>query len=235
MRNSRISKPGVQDRVTAAEVAQFLRQNPEFFKDHLDLLEILEVPHPSGAAVSLVARQLDLLREKNRRLQHQLDEILRVARDNDALHRRIQQLTLTLLNATGLEDALASLEWGLHQYFQTDFVVLRIVAPVFDTPIRGLRMPADSKGGKLFAALLDSGKPLCGKPVPEQVAFLFGDNAADVASQALIPLQHAGLRGLLAIGSRTRGHFQPGMGALFLTQLGEILSARLATLLHGRI
>lgn len=235
MRSPRTSKRNVHGPVTPAEVEDFLRQNPEFFRDHLDLLEIMEVPHPSGAAVSLVARQIDLLREKNRRLQRQLEEILQVARDNDTLHQRVHQLTLTLLDPTGLEDTLGSLEWGLHQYFQTDFVAVRITAPVFESPITGLHIAADSREWQLLGAILDSGRPQCGRPEPEQARFLFGDDADEVASCALIPLQHAGLHGLLAIGSRKRGRFQPGMGLLFLTQLGEILSARLAALLNGRI
>lgn len=234
MRSSRTSKRNPQDPISPASVEDFLRHNPGFFQDHLDLLEILEVPHPSGPAVSLVARQIDLLREKNGRLQLQLDELLLIARENDTLYHRLHQLTLTLLDATGIEDALAGLDWGLHQYFQTDFVTVRITAPAFESPITGLHMAVNSAGGKLFAGLLESGQPQCGKPDPEQAGFLFGQQSKDMASCALIPLKHAGLEGLLAIGSRNRNRFQPGMGLLFLSQMGELLSARLATLLHGR-
>lgn len=230
MRSPRTSKRDIRDPLGPVEVADFLRRHPQFFQDHLDLLEILEVPHPSGVAVSLVARQIDLLREKNRNLQLQLDEILRVARDNDTLRQRLHQLTLALLDATGLEDALGCLEWGLHQYFKTDFVAVRITSPIFESPIKGLLVPADSREWTLFAPVLESGKPECGKPEPEQARFLFGENAAEVESQALVPLQHAGLHGVLAIGSRKHGRFQAGMGLLFLSQLGEILSARLASL-----
>jgi uncharacterized protein YigA (DUF484 family) len=87
----------------------------------------------------------------------------------------------------------------------------------------------------LLAEALDAGKPQCGRPDPDQAAFLFGAHASEVASYALVPLQHDGLRGLLAIGSRKPERFRPGMGFLFLAQLGEILAARLATLLNGRV
>lgn len=230
MRSPRTPKRDIRDPLGPVEITDYLRRHPQFFQDHLDLLEILEVPHPSGVAVSLVARQIDLLREKNRNLQLQLDEILRVARDNDTLRQRLHQLTLAMLDATGLEDALGCLEWGLHQYFKTDFVAVRITSPVFESPIKGLLIPADSREWALLLPVFESGKPECGKPEPEQAGFLFGENAAEVESQALVPLQHAGLHGVLAIGSRKRGRFQAGMGLLFLSQLGEILSARLASL-----
>lgn len=216
--------------VTAAEVEAFLYQHPDFFEDHLDLLETLKIPHPSGEAVSLVTRQIALLREKNHRLQDQINDIVHIARDNDTLHQRIHQLTLALLSATGLEDALAGLEWALHQYFQTDFVAVRIADPNLSSPIANLWMTPGSGGSELFAVALDSGQPQCGKPDPVQAEYLFGDRAAEIASYALVPLQHAGLRGLLAIGSQDAKRFQPGMGLLFLSQLGEILAARLAAL-----
>jgi uncharacterized protein YigA (DUF484 family) len=223
-----------QGAVTAAEVADFLFRHPDFFRDHLELLEALRVPHPCGEAVSLISRQIGLLRERNQRLQLQLNDILQIARDNDTLYQRIHQLTLTLMAATGLEDALAGLEWGLHQYFQTDFVAVRIADPNIASPIADLCMAPGSGGAELFAAVLDAGKPQCGKPEPAQAAFLFGEEASEVASQALVPLLHAGLRGLLGIGSRDPDRFQSGMGSLFLTQMGEVLSARLSSLINDR-
>ncbi|MGZ8248824.1 DUF484 family protein [Methylomagnum sp.] len=220
--------------VTMAEVEAFLYQHPGFFEEHLDLLEILKIPHPCGEAVSLVSRQVALLRDRNDRLQEQINDIVHIARDNDTLHQRIHQLTLTLLSATGLEDALAGLEWALHQYFQTDFVAVRIADPNVSSPIANLCMAPGGGGSELFATALDSGQPHCGKPDPVQAEFLFGERAPEIASYALVPLQHAGLRGLLAIGSHDARRFQPGMGLLFLTQMGEILAARLAALVGGQ-
>lgn len=218
----------------AAVVEDYLRQHPEFFENHLELLEVLKVPHPTGPAVSLVTRQVHQLRDRNRRLQTQLNEILQIARENDSLHQRLHQLTLTLLDAKGLEDTLAGLEWGLHEYFQTDFVVLRIAAPVIETPVADLCVAPDSEGMALIEAVLDAGSPRCAHPeLNDGSFFLFGRDAPEVASYALIPLQHAALKGLLAIGSRDPERFSPGMGYLFLTQMGEVLSARLAALLDG--
>lgn len=217
--------------ISADEVEAYLRQHPDFFYDQLDLLEILKVPHPCGEAVSLVARQISLLRDSNRQLQSQLNDILQIARDNDALHQRIHQLTLTLLDAATLDDTLGSLTWCLHEYFQADFVTVKIVQPSIESPIAGLYVPSDDVGLVLFASVLETGKPYCGKPDPVHAKYMFGNNASGVLSYALIPLQHAGIKGLLAIGSRDASRFQTGMGLHFLGQLGEVVSARLASLL----
>ncbi|MFY8135437.1 MAG: DUF484 family protein, partial [Aquimonas sp.] len=59
----------------------------------------------------------------------------------------------------------------------------------------------------------------------QKMEFLFGAQAAQVQSCALIPLP---ARGLLAIGSREPNRFYPGMGTLFLRMMGEALAAALS-------
>lgn len=218
-----------------AAVEHYLLSHPDFFERHLDLLETLAVPHPSGEAVSLVERQLALLREKNQRLTGQLDHLLQIARENDALHQRMHQLTLTLLDATSVEDVLAGLDWGLHQYFQTDFVAVRLLSPFQDSPVANLFIKGTTEAGRWCDSLVDSDKPLCGQPAIEEAEFLFGDRASAVASQAVIGLRHAGLRGILAIGSRDPGRFRPDMSFVFLSQMSEILAARLSALLNDPV
>lgn len=232
--NPKTPKRREERAVSAAEVEAFLRQHPDFFQDQLDLLEILKIPHPCGDAVSLVTRQISLLRDSNRQLESQLNDILQIARDNDALHQRIHQLTLTLLDATTLDDALGGLTWSLHEYFQADFVTVKIIQPAIESPITGLYVTSSDAGLALFASVLDSGSPHCGTPDQSQAKYLFGGNASNVLSHALIPLQHAGFKGLLAIGSRDANRFRAGMGLHFLGQLGEVVSARFASLLAGR-
>jgi uncharacterized protein YigA (DUF484 family) len=222
-----------QNDAMTAEVAAYLRDHPDFFQHHLDVLETLNVPHPSGEAVSLVSRQLELLRERNRKLHAQINDILHIARDNDALFQRIHRLTLALLDATSLDDALASLRWLLHDCFDADFVAVRLLEPRIDCPIADLCVDAQAVETGHFRALLESGRPECGRTDAAWAAYLFGSDADEVRSHAAVPLQHAGLKGLLAIGSRDSSRFDADMGHLFLTQMGEIVAARLVALVNA--
>lgn len=230
----RVAAPRLsEDNLTPLEVAGYLHRHPGFFADHLELLETMTVPHPSGVAVSLVSRQLDLLRAKNQRLLKQLDGLVQIARDNDALNQRIHQLTLALLDANSVADVLASLDWGLHQYFQADYVAVRLLAPRLDHPVRNLFVPEHSAETDWCEEIFARDKPACGKPDPEHAAFLFGEDAKLVASHAVVALRHAGVRGLFAIGSRDPERFRADMGFLYLGQMSEILAARLAALLNA--
>ena len=220
--------------VTEKLVETYLLSHPDFFQQHLELLELLKLPHPSGEAISLVTRQIELLRDKNRKLQLQLNDILQIARENDALARRMHQLTLALLDATSLDDGLAALRWLLHECFQADFVSVRLLGPVVDTPIANLFIPTDCEDLAHFQHILDSGHPDCGRPTSRQATVLFGGDGESVLSYALVPLKHAGLKGLLAIGSRNERRFEAGLGNLFLGQMGEIIAARFVSLLKAQ-
>lgn len=228
---SDIAQRPPQAEFLAAEIEDWLLKHPDFFQHHPDCLESLKIPHPCGDAVSLVTRQVEVLRDKNHKLQTQFNDILRIARENDTLLRRFHQLTLALLDASGLEDALAALRWLLEDCFQADFVAVKLIQPMIDCPIHNLCVPADCPQLEHFQKILHDGKPECGKPLLEQAVFLFGSDAAEIESHALVPLQHAALKGILAIGSRDPARFEPGMGHLFLSQMSDVVAARFVSLL----
>jgi uncharacterized protein YigA (DUF484 family) len=165
----------------------------------------------------------------------QLDQLVEIARENDALYQRVHQLTLTLLDAKSLEDVLASLDWGLHQFFQADFVVVRILDPYLDSAVQNLFVASDAPEADWLRGIIERTKPLCGRPAPHEANLLFGKNAPEVASQAVLQLNHAGLRGVFAIGSRDSTRLRADMGVVFLTQMSEILAARLAALLQSSV
>ena len=63
----------------------YLEANLDFFERHSELLSSLRLPHISGDAVSLVERQISILRQKDRKMEYRLEELIEVARINDAL------------------------------------------------------------------------------------------------------------------------------------------------------
>ena len=78
-----------------------------------------------------------------------------------------------------------------------------------------------------FESFYKTCRPQCGRFKPEQLEYVFGDQAQAVESAALIPLGKNGRIGLLGIGSQEGNRFHPGMGTLFLTHLGELLEVLL--------
>jgi uncharacterized protein YigA (DUF484 family) len=213
-------------------VADYLRQHPDFFTSHLDVLEKMQIPHPSGNAVSLISKQLELFRGRHQEQENQLIALIDIARENDAAFTRMHQLTLAMLEANTLEDAIANLNDVLAECFMTDFVAVKIVKHVESSPLSNLFVEEDDANLKHFSQELTSNQPKCGRPTLAQARFLFGDEAAEVRSCAIIPMAFTQIEGLLAIGSRDEMRFHYSMGSLFLTQMSEIIGTRLISLLQ---
>jgi uncharacterized protein YigA (DUF484 family) len=218
--------------ITADDVAMYLQQHPEFFHDHLDLLENLSIPHPSGVAISLIAKQLELLRNKHSEQANQLSELIEIARSNDVAFVRLHRLTLALLYASTLDEVVTTLENVLTDYFSTDFVALRLIQNCSDPEMAQLFIDPGSEEAKAFMRELGSMQTKCARPTLVQAKILFGDLALEVNSCAIVPMQLGDSAGILAIGSREPGRFHYTMGQLFLTQIGEIVSARLLSILR---
>ena len=203
-------------------VAAYLRLHPEFFIDHEELIPELRIPHQPGNAVSLVERQVKLLRERNIEMRHRLGQLMDVARDNDRLFEKTRRLVLDLLDASSLEEAVGAVEDSLRHAFQVPFVSLILFS---DSNLPVGRSISSAEAHQHIGSLLSSGKTLCGALRPHELEFLFGaDEASKIGSAAVVTLSHKGLHGVLAIGSEDPQHYKSSVGTLFLSYIADVLA-----------
>lgn len=222
------SRPdATDDGLTEAAVEAYLRAHPDFFERHLSLLDVLKLPHPVGGAVSLVERQVGVLREKNRQLERKLLDLVQVARDNEHLSSRLHHLALGLMDADGLDAVLATVQEQLRGEFKADHAVIRLLGEAGQGPHF---IAASSAELAAFEDLFRNRRPVCGRLTGAQRGFLFGEQAGAVASAVMVPLLGTEPLGILALGSHEASRFHPGMGTLFLGYLGELISK--AVLIH---
>ncbi len=214
------------------QVEAYLQQHPEFFHEHLDLLEDISIPHPSGSAVSLISKQLELFRLRHHEMEAQLNALIEIARDNDNSANKMHELTLAVLEADSLEVAIENLNVVLAECFLTDFFAVKIItAAEHDSAIADLFVKPDCEDLVHFSKVLQSNQAFCGRPTLAQAKFFFTDNALEVQSCAIIPMAFTEIEALLAIGSRDADKFHYSMGHLFLTQMSEIIGTRFTALL----
>jgi uncharacterized protein YigA (DUF484 family) len=215
-------------------IERYLALNPDFFERHQPLLARMRLPHMrTGSTVSLVERQVEVLRDQKSDADRRLAEFIAVARANDQLADRIQRFTRRLMRAPNAAAALVSIEASLREDFEAFHCVLLLT-----TTIDSLRqvelepflrkLPADDTHIRTFDALLATGKPRCGQVRDSQRDFLFGPEAASIGSVALVPLGEGGTLGLLALGSAERERFHPGMSTEFLKRMGEMITDALS-------
>ena len=216
------------DREQEKQVVRYLREHPDFFERHRELLGDMVLPHEAGGAVSLIERQVGVLREQKDELRRRLQRLVDNARLNEELVERIHALVLALLDARDLETVLDTVRERLLSDFEADAVVLRLFRPA-DARLAGRPEFVDWSEPVLgaFEKVIRGGRPVCGRLKSGQLDSLFADEAGAIASAALVPLrlpERERPLGLLAIGSRRRDRFHAEMGTLFLAHLGDVIA-----------
>ena len=210
-------------------VAAYLRDNPDFFERHADLLLELSVPHDGGAgAVSLVERQIELLRRRNEEMRRTLDEYVANGRASDELAGNLNRLVTKLLACPDPDERLRTLPGNLRDIFSLDFVRLLLFDAARDDYADVPGLSATSREDLMtegLSAVLKANTPRCGRYSSEQREFLFGPDAVEVASVALAPLGHRGKLGLLALGSRDPDHYHRAKSTEFLGRVSAIVAA----------
>ncbi len=219
------------DGITEEEVIHYLIEHPTIFESHTDLLAGLELQHEStGNTISLIERQVQILRQQNQKLERKLVDLVDVARSNDELSVKIHRLAVRLIEASSLAGAVEIIEESL----RTDFGADESVLVLFDVELsqNGLEETGflraaerESVDLKTFETFFANDVPRCGHLRDAQRNFLFGEDSVEVGSAALVPIGRNAARGILAIGARDSHHFNPAMGTEYLQRVGEILDA----------
>jgi uncharacterized protein YigA (DUF484 family) len=220
--------------IDEAAVASYLSATPEFFDRHAQLLAKIRLPDTRGGAstVSLLERQAEVLRERNRQLERKVSDFVEVARENDALGTRVLAMARRLIAAGGRAARVAAIEAALREDFgagQSVLVLTAAHAPQGVPESRFLRIvPAEAPELRSFETLFASGKPRCGQLRDSQREFLFGADASTIGSVALVPLGGKAGYGLLACGSTDSQRFNPTMSTDFLAHIGDLIAAALS-------
>lgn len=210
-----------ENEINEEQVAKYLADHPNFFVSYPELLEIQNIPHETGAAVSLIEHQVKILKGRSETYRKQLEELIDIARENDQLNRQLHRLTLNLIETRTLDEMLYNLQDGIRADFNADVVELKLFAN------GELEAHAGEPAPSMFQDFISADRPSCGAIEKNQMDFLFADRANEVSSVALVPIKTNAYSGILAIGSTDRQRFHNGQGVDFLMRLGEIVSLSL--------
>ncbi|HET7312928.1 DUF484 family protein [Salinisphaera sp.] len=225
-------KQTVSTDLDESDVAAYLAAHPDFLRRHPETFEAMDVPHASGSAISLIERQVRVLRETNAKIQSRFEELLATARSN---HERVVQLNRVariMAGAVSADAMVEALVACLREHLAVDRVYLGIqgALPADISRIDTLR--DDSDASRALTNVFRRGKPICGELSATQAEALFAaDDDALMTSAALIPLGSSGVHGAIVLASADPKRFTPEMGTLFVELFGDLLTATLRRLL----
>jgi uncharacterized protein YigA (DUF484 family) len=228
-KNKKANDAAIVNPLKDEQVVGFLKSHPDFLSRHPDLLETVELKHSAGSAVSLIERQVEILRAKNQRLEDRLSRLLEAARDNEKRADHVHKLARTLIRAPSLAGIVVGLRQCMREDFDVDEVFIGVNPLYYKRhDIDGV-IPVEPEGriGKAFENFYRTRLIECGPITDAKSKLLFPKAEALPQSAAIIPLEKEKNLGMLALGSRDGDRFQPRQGKMFLELTAELMSAAL--------
>ena len=213
--------------VSEAQVVAYLKAHPQLLTEHPQLLESLELSHAAGSAVSLIERQVELLRGKNQRLEARLERLIDTARDNETRAESVLRLARTLIRAPSLANIVVGLRSSMKEDFGIDEVFIGLNPGAYKRhDIEGVA-PLEPGGAvaRAYDNFLRTRLTECGPIAEDRARLLFPKAEKPVLSAAVVPLEKEKNLGLLALGSSDAERFQPRQGKLFLQMTAELVAA----------
>ncbi len=218
------------------DIVEYLRNHPDFFVEHTDILSELNIPHDTpgqlaatGNVASLIEHQVAQLRHENSSLNENLEKS-----EEDVAHQRdlaktTHDLSLQLMKVNSLESLNDLLSKNLRQHYHAE----RFLFLVFKTPVDSKNcsnihfLEANSKLAFMFTELFHHNKPLCDSLQIEHIDALFGseEETETIRSTALIPVQQSDWHGMLVLGSKKQDQYCHGFEMDLLNYITMISAA----------
>lgn len=218
-----------KNELSSEQVASYLQNHPEFFLEQDDLLANLSLPHESGKAISLLERQVTILRDRGIEARQKLNNLLENARNNDQLFDTTRNLVLALLRAENITEIANVTQDQLSNHANIDCCEIIIVERDGLKVSDSIRMESYSKLQEEFGDVFRLKRTHCGPITEEQTSYLFPANGNNIHSTALCPaISNSEVLALIAFGNQSENYFNVNLDTLFLDFIGHVVGAVLS-------
>lgn len=209
-------------------VREYLKNHDDFLQRNPDMLDYLHISHASGSAISLVEKQVSVLRERNMDMRQRLKTLTANARNNDMLYEQTRVLILKLLEADSTEALYSIFMSSMATDFRVDHASMILFGD--HSSDEGWRMETRETVKTEIGSLFRGNKAVCGTLRGEELKFLF-PGGGEIGSAALVPLSNTEQLGLIAVGSADANHYNSKVGTLFLSHIADVI-VKLLSRLH---
>ena len=214
--------------LTEEQVVAYLLDNSDFFIRQEGLLADLSLPHASGKAISLLEKQVTILRDRGIDARHKLNDLLENARNNDQLFKTTRGLVLALMRAANVTEIAEITRDQLFNHANIDACEIILIDHPNLNIVQSLRTKSIDKLKQEFDDVFRLKRTHCGAMTQEDIASLFPFSDDKIRSTALCPVISNGeILGLLAFGNRAENYFSLHLDTLFLDFIGHVVGAAL--------
>lgn len=213
--------------ISATQVLKFLERNPDFLASHPQAMDMLAPPgrFDGRRVVDMQNMMVRRLQERMERLKADAGEVVAITRANLSSQARTHAVVLALVEAADVNAFLRVIAEDLPMLLDLDAAVLAFeedIFPEFHSPV-----VAKLETGTVAEIMLGK-ETVLRASLPEEQG-IYGAAAPLIMSDGLGRLSVNGVPGLMALGSRYEGMFEPGQGTdlfMFLARVIERMAER---------
>lgn len=224
--------------ISAEQVRDFLKSNPDFLKKNTDVVTELSPPEQDlgNGIIDFQSYMVKNLQKDSKELKSRYDLLVDFCRDNMSVQAQVHNATLKLVRTRNLEQLLETLTQDLVSLFDVDVVRLGLESDtLFDTSYGEQNYSGIvfiepgitdiALGTRKNVLLVDD----CSKQCPPGFEQIFSDCEDMIQSCALLRLEMEMVERniILAFGVRHKGRFHPGQGIELLNFLAQIVAYQL--------
>jgi len=215
--------------IDETRVIEYLRQHPDFFRQHPQMLGDLSLPHASQGAASLLEKQVAVLRERSITSRHKLSELIDAAKTNDALFEKIQQFVLSVLTAKTLQETIDITLNEMQDRFDvenTSILILTNEPQQWQSQLQACHIATLSAANNEIPGIVSADKTFCSVLRDTEAKFVF-NNVPSKINSAAIALRDldTNSRLLFCVAHHDSEHYNQHTGTLFVDFIVDILQA----------
>lgn len=208
------NESSIENAMTPESVCAYLRAHPDFFQKHPDVLGEMTISHVNDGAVSLVERQVAVLRERNAELRRRLDTLVANAEQNEALLTATQEVIAAIADRGPREEAATLFCDLVRKHFDVELVTF--IWCHSEDASEALSVAEHLLGNKTASS---------GPLRSHEFQTLFND-CNNEGSAALAKLTtRSGHEAVIAVGSNDAARYGMGDGTLFLEYLAKVIAS----------
>ncbi|WP_157879165.1 DUF484 family protein [Pararhodospirillum photometricum] len=219
-----VSPTGSGNDPDEAAVLDYLLRNPDFLKEHPDVLLLATPPQrfesSEGKVVDIQHVMLKRLQTEMADLQDCAEQLIITTRSNMATQKGTLQAALAVLESEGIDGLALTIAEDLPLFLDVDVCTLRIEQGLPGVPPAIATLPPG-----LMGRTFETDDMAALRPLSPAESVIYGATASEVRSDALVRLTAADGQplGILALGSRLEGTFEPDMALDLLLFLARVV------------
>jgi uncharacterized protein YigA (DUF484 family) len=207
------------------QVVAYLKRHPDFLAEHTELFDHLLASegHRGEGVIDLQSVMIKKLRREAKRLRKRQTDLLATSRANMTSQMRVHAAALALLDARSFEELIEAVTTDLAVHMDVDVVVMCIESSD-EAPVKAMSGIFIIEPGEVDRQL-GAGRDIVLSRKDPELPEIYGAAASLVQSEALLRLRPSldVPTGMLALGSRYEGRFDPYQGTELMGFLSRTL------------